>query len=476
MNELVQHTISTDPALRFDEEACVQTYISRDEAYAHGKAARKRLSRPAQGHFVPFDRDPVAILEAQHQTRLPGLVPIRVGRMLESPFAFYRGAGAIMAHDVGRLPHSGNPVVICGDAHIGNFGLFATPERRQVFELNDFDEASTAPWEWDVKRFATSVRLAALDAGLHKRRADRETRHAVRAYRTSLASLLELSVLDRYYHQGNARWLARMLDSKTYLLMRDAARKARRRTSDDALERLATSGTDGSLRIVDQWPIMMHSDVMSLDAARALMGDYLASLRTDIALLMSGFTLVDVAIRVVGVGSVGTHCYIMLFTGPSGEPLFLQVKEAQRSVLERYGGMPEFLRNIVVRSETCEGYRVATAQQILQSSADPFLGYFRYDGRDFYVRQFRDMKGSVDAGSLPRKRFGKYAKLCGSLLARAHAQNRSAAFIGGYMGSSAVFDRAIATWAIAYQQQVERDFTDFEAAVVSGRLPAQLGV
>jgi len=366
--------------------------------------------------------------------------------------------------------------VIRGDAHIANFGLFATPERRQVFELNDFDEASSAPWEWDVKRFATSVWLAALDAGLCTRRAEHETRHAVGVYRTTLASLLEMSVLDRYYLQGNARWLARMLDSKTYVLMRDAARKARRRTSDAVLERLTTSRMDGSLHIVDQPPIVMHSDAMPLDAARKLLSDYLASLRTDTALLMSRFTLVDVAIRVVGVGSVGTRCYIMLFTGPCDEPLFLQVKEAQRSVLDRYGGMPGFLADVVVRDETHEGFRVVTAQQILQSSSDPFLGYFRYAGRDFYVRQFRDMKGSVDAGSLPPKRFGKYATLCASLLARAHAQNRSAAFISGYMGTSEVFDRAIAKWAGAYQQQVERDFAAFKAAVASGRLPAQLGV
>ena len=301
----------------------------------------------------------------------------------------------------------------------------------------------------------------------------------MRAYRERLGTLLEMPVLQRFYYQGNARWLARMLDDTTYTVMRDAARKARRRTSEDALERLATVTEGWKHRIVEQWPIMMHTDDMTLDAARELMRDYLASVRTDIALLMTQFTLVDVAIRVVGIGSVGTRCYIMLFTGPSGEPLFLQVKEAQQSVLESYGGMPGFHAGIIGRDEAdgvSEGFRIVTAQQILQSSSDPFLGYFRYDGRDFHVRQFRDMKGSVDSDALSPKQFGKYAVLCAGLLARAHAQNRSAAFIGGYMGTCDVFDRAIAEWAIAYERQVQWDFAAFEAAVASGRLAAQIGV
>jgi uncharacterized protein (DUF2252 family) len=452
----------------------MQTHVSSvslGELRTDGKTARKRLARSAQGIFVPTERDPVAILEEQHQSRLPELVPVRVGRMLESPFAFYRGAGAIMAHDLAHLPHTGVASVICGDAHIGNFGLFATPERRQAFELNDFDEAGTGPWEWDVKRFATSVLLAALDAGMRQRRSWRATRRAVRAYRRTLARLLELSVLERFYYQRSAGWLSRMLDDTTSSVVRDAARKARGRTSEQALERLATSVTNGGYRIIEQPPIMMHSDAMTIGVARDLVRDYIASVRTDVALLMSHFDLVDVAVRVVGVGSVGTRCYILLFAGPSGEPLFLQVKEAQQSVLETHGRIPQILPELDLREEAFEGYRVVTSQRILQSSSDPFLGYFRYDGRDYYVRQFRDMKGTVDMGTLSPKQFRKYARLCAVLLARAHAQNHAAAFASGYMGGGAVFDRAIATWARLYERQVQWDFAAFEAAVASGRLP-----
>jgi uncharacterized protein (DUF2252 family) len=442
---------------------------------AEGKSARKNLARSAQGIFMPTERDPVAILEEQHQTRLPALVPVRVSRMLESPFAFYRGAGAIMAHDLAHMPHTGIVSVICGDAHIANFGLFATPERRQAFELNDFDEAGTGPWEWDVKRFATSVLLAALDAGMPQRNGYRATRQAVRAYRRTLARLLGLSVLERFYYQGDARWLSRMLDNPTSTVVRDAARRARGRTSDQALERLASRATHGGYRIIDQPPIMMHANAMTIDVARDLLRDYLASVRIDVALLMSQFELVDVAIRVVGVGSVGTRCYILLFAGPSGEPLFLQVKEAQRSVLESHGRIPQALPALELREEAFEGYRVVSSQRILQSSSDPFLGYFRYDGHDYYVRQFRDMKGTVDINSLSPKQFRKYARLCAVLLARAHAQNRLAGFTSGYMGKGAVFDRTIATWASLYARQVEWDFAEFEAAVASGRLPVLTG-
>ena len=443
------------------------------ELRVHGRAERKRLPRLAQGAFFPSDRDPIAILEEQHRFRLPELVPVRVNRMLESPSTYYRGAGAIMAYDLAHWPHTGTPFVCCGDAHIWNFGLFATPERLQAFELNDFDEAGFGPWEWDVKRFATSVMIAAVETGSSQRRSVRVTRRAVRAYRRTLAHLLDLSVLERFYYQGDARWLSRILDRKTYSVVRNAAQKARTRTSEHVLERLATIRTNGRLRIVDQPPNVMHVDDVTVDVARVLMHDYLTSARPDVALLMSHFELVDVVVRVVGVGSVGTRCYILLFVGPSGESLVLQVKEAPRSVLETYGGYPQLLLNYDPREEAFDGYRVVTSQRILQSSSDPFLGYFRYDGRDYYVRQFRDMKGSVDIETLSPHRFGKYAGLCANLLARAHAQNRGAAFASGYMGRGKTFDRAIATWAWAYQRQVQWDYAAFEGAVASGRLPVQ---
>ncbi len=441
-----------------------------------GRSARKVLPRSAQAEFSPLDRDPVAIIETRNADRIQRLVPIGLGRMLQSPFAFYRGTAALMANDLAGHPTSGIEVVACGDAHISNFGFFATPERNQTFELNDFDEASNGPWEWDVKRLAASVVLGSTDAGLGPDAATAAAQRAVESYRTTLASLMTLTALERKVHQGGQAWLENTTDRDASKVVESTMRKARRQTSDRLLRRIVTDDRASAPRIVDQPPIMVHSDAIDLASMQPILDQYLRSVRGDIALLLSQFQLADVVLRVVGVGSVGTRCYIALLLGQAGEPLFLQVKEAMPSVLETHGGIHASLRDLAPTQRAFEGYRVVTAQRILQSASDPFLGYMEFDGRDYYIRQFRDMKGSFDLTALTPNQYVAYGRLCGALLARGHAQSPFAAAIVGYLGTKDVFDQAIATWATSYADQVRRDFAAFEEAVARGRLTVERDV
>jgi uncharacterized protein (DUF2252 family) len=326
---------------------------------------------------------------------------------------------------------------------------------------------------------AGSVVVGAREAGLSDRQAEDATTEAVRAYRDRLAELFELSAVERYYLSVEATALAeRAEDDDARRVLERSAKKARRRTSGRVMERLDVESVDGETRIVDRWPIIRHTDQSTEEELEAIVFAYLRTVRADIGVLLSQFEATDVVIRVVGVGSVGTRCYIILLVGPDGEPLFLQAKEACVSVLRRYGdvaaalpaGAPELPR--VGRN----GYRVVSAQRILQAVSDPFLGWVEFAGRDYYVRQFRDMKGSIETEDLGAGPFTQYARLCGSLLARAHSQTPGAAAIAGYIGRSDAFATAITAWARAYADQNEGDYEALRAAVKAGKVEAEEGL
>jgi uncharacterized protein (DUF2252 family) len=444
-----------------------------------GKALRSSVPREAHADFSLPDRDPVGIIAEQNKTRLADLVPVRIGRMLQSPFAYYRGTAAVMAHDLKATEVTGQRVVCCGDAHISNFGLFASPERRLLFDLNDFDEASTAPWEWDVKRLLASVVVGGRDIGLTDTECHDSAVTAVASYRGVMRQMFDATALDRYYFGVSTDRLEELASKRRPVVSR-ATEKARRRTSDQVLDKLVTVDDHGRQVIKDNPPITQHVHDVNFGSAQGLVAQYFSSMRPDTALLLSQFTFVDFVLRVVGVGSVGTRCYLLLLVGPAGEPLFLQAKEAAPSVLSTYGREPISLPNR--RSRLSEGERVVSGQRILQAQSDSLLGWveqFAYHGttaRDFYLRQFRDMKGSVELDTLNAGEFQDYARLCAALLARAHSQSPGGAVIRGYLGGSDKFDLAVARWAMRYADQNQQDFDNLQAAVQQGKLPVEYGV
>lgn len=458
---------------------------SLDLARARGRELRTTLRRTDQATLrLPADRDPVGILEEQHQSRLPDLVPVRVGRMLQSPFTCYRGTAAVFAADLAAAPATGVHVVSCGDAHLSNLGFYASPERRLMFDLNDFDEGGVGPWEWDVKRLAASLHLAGRDTGLSEASCRDAAVASARAYRTSLARLMDRSALDRYFIQADEDAVRRMgARTEDRALVRRAAKKARGRTSDQVMSRITTRTEDGALRIVDQPPVAQHVPHASIAELETLFEAYRRTVREDVAVLLGQFHVVDYVLRIVGVGSVGTRCYILLLEGPGGETLFLQAKEAQPSVLSTYGGMPAAIPGAPAETEHTEGHRVVAVQRILQAQSDPFLGWikgFAGDERgrrvDYYWRQFRDMKGSIDPAELDATQLALYGAACGHLLARAHSQSPEAGVVAGYLGSSERFDDAVGRWAAAYADVAEADHAALAAAVRKGRLPALSGV
>ncbi|MCO5218548.1 MAG: DUF2252 domain-containing protein [Thermomicrobiales bacterium] len=444
------------------------------ELEAYGRTLRQALPRRDQGRLVLPERDSIAIMERQHADRLQSLIPVRVARMLESPFAFYRGSAALMAHDLADAPTIDVGVIACGDAHISNFGWYASPERALTFDLNDFDEASNAPWEWDLKRLVTSAYIAALDNGLCPDQARDIARAGSTAYRWGLAELMKLPALERYYFRVESDWLEERLDNQSREVVKRTRRKAEKNNSDRVIGRIETIGMDDRITIIDQPPIMLHSPEAQLEISTQLLNQFLKSVREDIAILLTHYVLQDVVLRVVGVGSVGTRCFILLLTGPHGEPFFLQIKEAQKTVLETYGKrVPKLFGQPIKQGPGFNGKRVIACQRTLQSVSDPFLGHFHTGGVDYYVRQFRDMKGSFDIASLNAELLDQYVRLCGALLARGHSQSPNAGIINGYLDGSKRFDDAMTDWAIAYFDVMQRDFEDLEKAVKSGRVPVE---
>ncbi|WP_111720997.1 DUF2252 domain-containing protein [Homoserinimonas sp. OAct 916] len=441
---------------------------TRDQLKSDGRALRKQVSRPTFARYVAHDRDPLAILQEQNERRVQSLIPLRMGRMLVSPFTFYRGSAAIMAADLAHAPTTGIEIVACGDAHLSNFGFFASPERDLVFDLNDFDEASLAPWEWDLKRLVTSVVIGSRESGLDEATTVDAALQTATAYRLKLRELVSLSVLDRYYHRLMLGSASGDLSPRARKVVAKAERQAHRRTSAAFVRKVTRVNSAGVRELIEDPPVLTHVPEMAEERLTALFERYRSTVPADIALLLSQFTLTDLAMRVVGVGSVGTRCYILLLTGPNNEPLVLQVKEAQPSVLRVYGHHEPVQPDERIH----EGHRVVANQRILQAVSDPFLGHLQVAGRDFYVRQFRDMKSSIDTSRLTAAEYGRYGQACARLLARGHVQSSNSPMIAGYLGTSPSFDSAMVEWALAYADQSLADYRILKAAVDSGEIEA----
>lgn len=451
-----------------------------EQRLAEGRAERDAAPLEAHAEWsAPASRqDPVAILEGQNAVRVPELVPIRHGRMIVSPFTFYRGGAAIMAADLAATPTTGLRVQCCGDAHLSNFGVFAAPDRRLVFDLNDFDETLPAPFEWDVKRLVASFVVAARDNGHRPKEQRAAARAAAASYREIIARAAGMRFLDVWYTRIDAEQLLAELAATTKKSTIKAAQKnlakARRKTSLGSLSRFAQR-VDGGYRITQQPPVIVRPPEFAVDEAEQIvrqgLADYAQTLSPDRRVVLDHYHFEDFARKVVGVGSVGTEAFMVLLMGDrEDDPLFLQVKEASTSVLAPYAGASEYAH---------QGERVVQGQRLMQSASDQFLGWVTGAGerhREFYVRQLRDMKGSAEIETLDPAALARYGEICGGALARAHARTGDAAKISGYLGDDDTFDRAMAKFAVAYADQNESDYGAFTAAADSQRIAVQRGV
>jgi len=444
---------------------------SKTERRKQGKALREKCPRTSQAEWKPRSKsvDIIQWLEESDADRIPGLIPVKCQRMSVSPFTFYRGAAIIQARDLANAQVSGINVQACGDCHLANFGGFASPERVLVFDINDFDETFPGPWEWDIKRLGASLVLAARDRGFSKAVADDTVRAAAASYRERMAEFAELKVLDTWYTQIHIDALKEHFRKDPDVLARltKVQKKARSRTSEAVAPKL-TAVVDGRRKIKDEPPVLFHyqQNVKNIEKAnRDHIARYRASLQADRIALFDHYTYQDSAVKVVGVGSVGTRCYVALFLAEEDDPLFLQVKEARRSVLESPRGKSRFAN---------QGFRVVTGQRLMQAASDIFLGWFRSaQGHDYYLRQFRDMKVSAEVETFRPGTLVAYATICGWALARAHAKAGDAAMISGYLGSTDRFDNALVKYSRAYADQAERDYETFQAAIRSGRLSTE---
>jgi uncharacterized protein (DUF2252 family) len=412
--------------------------------------------------------DPLDLLEHSHESRLPELAAVRWGRMRVSPFTFLRGSAMVMAWDLAHLPHSEVYVQACGDAHLCNFGVFATPERRLIFDLRDFDETLPAPWEWDVKRLAASVVVAARERGLSASRIEEAVRLCVRNYRETILDSVGLTHLEIWYRRVDAVDLEMSGHRKARRYAKRALKKARRRTSRREMDKL-TVVVDGERHIKLDPPLIFPIDDYKMrEVIAGILGEYATTLSPDRRLLFNRYRLVDLAYRVVGVGSVGTRCMVALFYGDDDDdPLMLQMKEANRSVLEPFARPCQYAN---------QGERVVQGQRIIQAASDLFLGWKTSAGHDYYVRQLKDMKGTIDPADLAPSVLVLFAGLCGRTLGQAHARSGDFCQIAGYLGEDDQFDVAITEFAHHYADQVELDHQSLANAVRGGRLPVELGV
>lgn len=446
--------------------------LTRQQRQDAGRALRTKCPRKSHETWRPPSTrpDPISVLIRSNTGRIPHLLPIRYGRMMESPFAFYRGAAALMAGDLAQTPKSSIIVQACGDCHLSNFALFATPERRLIFDINDFDETLPAPWEWDLKRLAASFVIAAQHVRFSRRDARDVAERAARSYRLHMAGFAGMRVLERWYERLDADALIDRIRSKKWkkLVRRQIAKETARTTIEHDFPKL-THIKNGRVRIKDNPPLIFHPtsigareyDQMVKSAFRA----YRTSLADDRRALLNHFEIRDVAVKVVGVGSVGTHCAIVLLMASDDDPLFLQVKEARTSVLEPYAGRSTYKHR---------GQRVVIGQRLMQAASDVFLGWTSGDsGRHFYVRQLRDMKVSPIIDIMTPKSMNTFADACGWALARAHAKSGDPATIAGYLGTSGRFDEAVARFAVDYAEQNERDHKALVDAVRAGRIHVQ---
>jgi uncharacterized protein (DUF2252 family) len=475
------------PGVTVAAPARTLAHLSPRDRVARGKAARNEVARATHGIWEPGSNrpDPIALLEEQAETRVPELVPIRYGRMLVSPFTFYRGAALIMASDLAPSPRSGLNVQLCGDAHLSNFGLFASPERQMMFDINDFDETNPGPWEWDVKRLAASFEIAGRDRGYAP--ADRRAivMSGVREYRERIRQAATMSNLDVWYAHIE---ITKLFDEVRSQIGKQQAKtaeaniaKARTKDSMQAFSKL-TAEVDGERRITGDPPLIVPIDQLmppgtereaTVNSLRSLLRAYRRTLETDRRHLLEDFRVVDMARKVVGVGSVGTRAWILLMLGRDDQdPLFLQAKEAEASVLERFVGKSAYPNH---------GQRVVAGQRLMQAASDIFLGWQRVTGidgvvRDFYIRQLRDWKGSAVIETMQVSGMNAYARLCGAALARAHARSGDRIALASYLGKGDTFDKAIADFSVSYADQNERDYLAITQAVKSGRLTAETGL
>ena len=449
----------------------IADYKTAEQRRQEGKALRTKIPRESHAEFeMARDRtDPVKVIKKSSEGRLQHLIPIRYGRMAKSVFAFYRGTASLMAMDLATTPTSGIRVQACGDCHLSNFGLFATPERNLVFDMNDFDETLPAPFEWDIKRLATSFHVGAQDNDFSEKDCDAITRASVRAYREAIAKFSVMNVLDVWYAKLDADMLvASAPNAEAKKNRQRIAEQARANIGDYVFPKL-TQVHDGRRLIVDQLPLVYHPPPeekvpeIAIDTLKA----YRETLPYERRVLLDRYHLEDIAIKVVGVGSVGTFCGVALFLAEEEDPLLLQIKEARPSVLEPYAGKSEFSH---------EGERVVVGQRLMQSASDMMLGWTTGTGkykRQFYIRQLRDMKFSVDISITNPQQLSRYAEICGWTLARAHARTGDAPMIYGYIGKSDTFDRAIGDFAELYAEQTERDCELFLDAIESGEIKAE---
>ncbi|HXA34549.1 MAG TPA: DUF2252 domain-containing protein [Acidimicrobiales bacterium] len=471
--------------------------LSQERRVALGKAARTAAPRSDQGAWeaLPDRPDPVALLESQAASRVPELVPIRYGRMAVSAFTFFRGAALIMASDLATTPRSGLTVQACGDAHLSNFGVFASAERSLVFDVNDFDETLPGPWEWDVKRLAASLAIAGRDRGFSEKERTGIVVDTACAYRTEMAKLATMRDLDVWYARLDAdtalKELANLMaagggkkERKTTSKLKATAdkelAKARTRDSMQALGKL-TEVVNGETRFISNPPLIVpiaelvpESEAATMtERLYGLLSSYGRSLQSDRQHLLKQFRFAGIARKVVGVGSVGTRAWVVLMLGSDGvDPLLLQAKEAQESVLARFVGKSHYAN---------EGERVVAGQHLMQASSDIFLGWDKVEGldgvqRDFYIRQLRDWKGSAEVERMIPEGMAAYGRLCGWTLARAHARSGDRIAIAAYLGSGAAFDNAIASFAESYADQNEKDYQAMQAAIADGRIVAESGL
>ena len=441
----------------------------REQRRLAGKELRKAVPRTSQATWEvgAVKRDPVSLLIRSSRGRIPELVPVRYGRMLADRFSFYRGSPAVMAHDLAHTPSTGLLVQACGDAHLSNFGGFASSERNLVFDLNDFDETIPGPWEWDVKRLVASCVIASRNNGWPDDVGRQAAMAATKGYRVFLEELSHLSYLDAWYHRFDLdTFAAQATDPRVRKRAQRIVRKARTRDSMQVLGKLCEQ-VDGEWRIVDSPPLIEHTKRASTMAARAVFDTYLDTTSPSVQLLLRRYRLVDVARKVVGVGSVGTRCFVLLMAGSEGEPLFLQVKQANASVLEPFVGRSAHANH---------GQRVVEGQRIMQAAGDPLLGWTHRGNVHFYLRQLRDWKISFELSTALPEGLVEYAGVCGRVLAQAHARSGDAAKISGYLGTADTFDRAMADFAVGYADQNDADYEAFSEAVAQGRIQAVTGL
>ncbi|MDQ6922211.1 MAG: DUF2252 domain-containing protein [Candidatus Dormibacteraeota bacterium] len=453
-------------------ETLRQPLPTTEERRKLGRTMRDSVPRATLGRWRPPKGrpDPVDVMEETHAGRLERLVPLRVGRMAASPYTFLRGSAALMAEDFAGMPRTGIEPVICGDAHLGNFGFYASPERDLVFDLNDFDEAHPGPWEWDLWRLTASVWVAGRQNGLAEGTCEDAVLRCVAAYRRQISGLAGQPLLSRSFERLDIdRMRLEMADWSLRGEIERAAEVARSRTSDRALPKL-TRERRGSRRMIDQPPVVMH--VARQETERLVDGleAYLETLPPHWRRVLRSYVVVDVAHKVVGVGSVGLRAFVVLLQGNgTHDMIFLQLKQARRSCVARFVHGDRALH-------AHQGQRVVEYQQTLQTVSDPLLGWTSVDDRDYYVRQFRDMKGAITVEGMDGSALMDYARICGALLAKGHARTTGATVLSGYLGKGDVADRAFAHFARAYADQTEADHEALLQAIKAGRLPAEHGI